>query len=131
MSSPSNSRFSQLYSRDDGSESKTKQSDIDFFKPEVTEVFQDLFAFTEDQREEAIHRFNLLNSLIDIHGPCLTIKKIEQSQDQLHDKFGTDVPSVISIYRYWKLYKEGDFELSSLAPKKTTGNTHSKISKVD
>ena len=129
MSSSSPSRFGQLYSRDDGSESKMKQSDIDFFKPEVTEEFQDVFAFTEDQREEAIHRFNLLNSLIDIHGPCLTIKKIEQSQDQLHDKFGTDVPSVISIYRYWKLYKEGDFELSSLVPKKTTGNTHSKISK--
>jgi len=128
MSHSSHTRFSQLYSRDDGSASKIKQSDIDFFKPAASEVFQDLFAFTEEQREETIHRFNLLNSLIDIHGPSLTIKKIEQSQDQLRDKFGTNVPSVISIYRYWKLYKEGNFELSSLVPKKTAGNTQSKVS---
>nr|WP_175556569.1 Mu transposase C-terminal domain-containing protein [Moritella viscosa] len=105
-----------------------KQSDIDFFKPEIIETFQDVFAFTEEQREEAIHRFNLLSTLVDIHGPCLTIKNIELSKEQLKDKFGSHVPSTISIYRYWKLYKESDFELSSLIPKKTTGNTKSKVS---
>ncbi|MGR6778351.1 Mu transposase C-terminal domain-containing protein [Moritella viscosa] len=128
MSSSSVSRFNQLYSPDDGAKSKVKQSDIDFFKPEIIETFQDVFAFTEEQREEAIHRFNLLSTLVDIHGPCLTIKNIELSKEQLKDKFGSHVPSTISIYRYWKLYKESDFELSSLIPKKTTGNTKSKVS---
>lgn len=128
MSSSSASRFNQLYSPEDGAESKVKQSDIDFFKPEIIETFQDVFAFTEEQREEAIHRFNLLHTLVDIHGPSLTTKKIELSKEQLKDKFGSYVPSAISIYRYWKLYKESDFELSSLIPKKTTGNTKSKVS---
>lgn len=128
MSRSSPSRFGQLYSADGGSKSKIKQSDIYFFKPEVVETFQDVFAFTENQREEAIHRFNLLNALVDIHGPNLTIKRIEQSKELLKDKFGCHVPSSISLYRYWKRYKENDFELSSLIPKKTAGNARAKIS---
>ncbi|TOA93432.1 hypothetical protein CGK16_24430, partial [Vibrio parahaemolyticus] len=56
-----------------------KQSDISKpkislgvpFGTEIQETYQDLFSFDEKRRDEAIHRYNILDVLIDLHGPSL------------------------------------------------------------
>ncbi|NEU23786.1 integrase, partial [Vibrio parahaemolyticus] len=93
------------------------------FGIELQESYQDLFSFDEKRRDEAIHRYNILDYLIELHGPSLTLKKISGSMKGLADKFHPNVPSAPSIYRYWTTFKKSGFVLSSLIPGVTRGNT--------
>ncbi|MBF4343300.1 integrase, partial [Vibrio anguillarum] len=92
------------------------------FGTELQERYQDLFSFDEKRRDEAIHRYNILDYLIELHGPSLTLKKILGSMKGLEDKFYPNVPSPPSIYRYWNTYKKSGFVLSYLVPGVTSGN---------
>ncbi|HHC6609861.1 Mu transposase C-terminal domain-containing protein [Vibrio alginolyticus] len=93
------------------------------FGIELQESYQDLFSFDEKRRDEAVHRYNILDYLIELHGPSLTLRKISGSMKGLEDKFHSNVPSAPSIYRYWTTFKKSGFVLSSLIPGVTRGNT--------
>ena len=95
---------------------------------DIEESYKDIFAFDECLRDEAIFRYNILDTLVDIHGLSLSIKHIEASNHLLNDKFGPNVPSVISIYRYWRAFSRSGFELSSLIPNVSSGNTKKRVS---
>lgn len=107
-----------------------KQSDISKpkvsmgvpFGTEIQETYQDIFSFDEKRRDEAIHRYNILDVLIELHGPSLNLKKITHSMAYLEDKFHSNLPSASSIYRYWNTFKGSGFVLSSLIPGVTRGN---------
>ncbi|ANQ28601.1 integrase [Vibrio natriegens] len=97
------------------------------FGKDLEEQYTDIFAFDEYRRDEAIHRYNMLDALVELHGPNLTLKKINQSSDYLEDKFKPDVPSASSIYRYWNTFKESGFELAALIPGVTKGNRTQRV----
>lgn len=100
----------------ESSSSKPKETRALPLWEEIDETFKDIFAFDEERRNEAIFRYNLLDTLVDLNGPELTIKKIEQSHEYLKDKFGSHVRSLVLFlniglrlnslninYRHWYL----------------------------
>ncbi|EKO3903914.1 integrase, partial [Vibrio fluvialis] len=113
--------FGGFFSEKNSNISVPKRSKGAPFGTELQESYQDLFSFDEKRRDEAIHRYNILDVLIDLHGPCLNLKKISDSMPYLEDKFHSNIPSAPSIYRYWNTFKESGFVLSSLIPGVTRG----------
>jgi putative transposase len=97
------------------------------FGTELQESYQDLFSFDEKRRDEAIHRYNILDALVHLHGIYLTKKKIEESREFLEEKFKPNVPSTSSIYRYWNVFKKSEFRLASLIPGVTKGNRTQRV----
>ncbi|EPB4930988.1 hypothetical protein ACRJBZ_000370 [Vibrio fluvialis] len=112
----------------ESSSSKPKETRALPLWEEIDETFKDIFAFDEERRNEAIFRYNLLDALVDLNGPELTIKKIEQSHEYLKDKFGSHVRSPSSIFKYWSSFEQSEYQLSSLVPKVTRGNTNKRVS---
>jgi len=112
----------------ESSSSKPKETRALPLWEEIDETFKDIFAFDEERRNEAIFRYNLLDALVDLNGPELTIKKIEQSHEYLKDKFGSHVRSPSSIFKYWSSFKQSEYQLSSLVPKVTRGNANKRVS---
>ncbi|MCY9844539.1 Mu transposase C-terminal domain-containing protein [Vibrio caribbeanicus] len=121
-------RFGDLFpSYDSGMVSRPKETlSLPLWK-DVDLVFKDVFGVSEEQRDEAIHRYNVLEFLIERYGNNFSTKEIGDALPTLEEKFGLTMPSVSSIYRYWRTFKKSDFQLSSLIPKVTAGNTASNV----
>ncbi|MBV7297704.1 Mu transposase C-terminal domain-containing protein [Enterovibrio paralichthyis] len=119
--------FGSFFPQKDSNTSEPKISVGVAFGEELKEAYTDIFAFDEKRRDEAIYRYNILDALVDIHGPNMTKKNIMQSKVFLEEKFGQNVPSSSSIWRYWKSFKESEFKLSSLIPDVTKGNRSQRV----
>ncbi|WP_210467773.1 Mu transposase C-terminal domain-containing protein [Vibrio crassostreae] len=125
MPSEGSKRFGELFpSTNFDNESKPKETlSLPLWK-DVDLTFKDVFSVGEDRRNEAIHRYNILEFLIDQYGTDFSKKQIDESLTALTDKFGSSTPSAISIYRYWRAFKKSNFQLNSLIPKVSAGNTN-------
>ncbi|MCG6435209.1 DDE-type integrase/transposase/recombinase [Vibrio parahaemolyticus] len=124
MNDEDTDRFGELFpSSSSGVLSKPKETlSLPLWK-DVDLVFKDVFGVSEERREEAIHRYNVLEFLIERYGNNFSKKEIDEALPTLEEKFGSSTPSASSIYRYWRAFKKSDFQLSSLIPKVTAGNT--------
>ncbi|HIF9059465.1 TPA: Mu transposase C-terminal domain-containing protein [Photobacterium damselae] len=124
MSDEDTERFDELFpSSRSGIVSKPKETlSLPVWK-DIDLVFKDVFSVSEERRDEAIHRYNVLEFLIERYGKNFSIKEINDAFPILKEKFGSTTPSASSIYRYWRAFKKSDFQLSSLIPKVTAGNT--------
>ncbi|NOI36097.1 transposase [Vibrio cyclitrophicus] len=122
MAEQNTQRFGQLFPSSDN-ESKPKETlSLPVWK-DIDLTFKDVFVVSEELRDEAIHRYNVLEFLIVRYGNNFSKKEIDDALPTLEEKFGSTTPSASSIYRYWRAFKKSDFQLSSLIPKVTTGNT--------
>ncbi len=128
MNDEDTERFGDLFpSSSSGMVSKPKETlSLPLWK-DVDLVFKDVFGVSEERRDEAIHRYNVLEILIEKYGTDFSKKEIDDSLPILEEKFGLSMPSASSIYRYWRTFKKSDFQLSSLIPKVTAGNTGSNV----
>ncbi|PSB85364.1 integrase [Photobacterium damselae subsp. damselae] len=124
MSDEDTERFDELFpSSRSGIVSKPKETlSLPVWK-DIDLVFKDVFSVSEERRDEAIHRYNVLEFLIERYGKNFSIKEINDAFPILKEKFGSTTPSASSIYRYWRAFRKSDFQLSSLIPKVTAGNT--------
>lgn len=124
MNDEDTERFGELFpSTSSGVLSKPKETlSLPLWK-DVDLVYKDVFSVNEGRRNEAIHRYNILEFLIERYGDNISKKKINEALPTLEEKFGSSVPSASSIYRYWRVFKQSGFQLSSLIPKVTQGNT--------
>ncbi|HIF9205860.1 TPA: Mu transposase C-terminal domain-containing protein [Photobacterium damselae] len=124
MSDGDTERFDELFpSSRSGIVSKPKETlSLPVWK-DIDLVFKDVFSVSEERRDEAIHRYNVLEFLIERYGKNFSIKEINDAFPILKEKFGSTTPSASSIYRYWRAFRKSDFQLSSLIPKVTAGNT--------
>jgi putative transposase len=128
MSDEDTERFGDLFPRSrSGIASKPKETlSLPLWK-EIDLVFKDVFGVSEERRDEAIHRYNVLELLIERYGKNFSKKEIDDAFPFLKEKFGSTTPSASSIYRYWRTFKKSDFQLSSLIPKVTAGNTSKNV----
>ncbi|HAS6906907.1 Mu transposase C-terminal domain-containing protein [Vibrio parahaemolyticus] len=128
MNDEDTDRFGELFpSSRSGVVSKPKETlSLPLWK-DVDLVFKDVFGVSEERRDEAIHRYNVLELLIERYGTDFSIKEIDDGLPTLKEKFGSNTPSASSIYRYWKAFKKSDYQLSSLIPKVTAGNTGNNV----
>ncbi|MDK9755883.1 DDE-type integrase/transposase/recombinase [Vibrio sp. D173a] len=128
MSDEDTERFGDLFPRSrSGIASKPKETlSLPLWK-EIDLVFKDVFGVSEERRDEAIHRYNILELLIERYGKNFSKKEIDDAFPFLKEKFGSTTPSASSIYRYWRTFKKSDFQLSSLIPKVTAGNTSKNV----
>ncbi|WP_318452062.1 Mu transposase C-terminal domain-containing protein [Photobacterium leiognathi] len=128
MSNENTERFGELFpSSRSGIVSKPKETlSLPLWK-DIDLVFKDVFGVSEERRDEAIHRYNILEFLIDRYGKNFSKKEIDDAFPILEEKFGSTTPSASSIYRYWRVFKKSDFQLSSLIPKVTAGNTSTNV----
>lgn len=128
MSDEDTERFGELFPRSrSGIASKPKETlSLPLWK-EIDLVFKDVFGVSEERRDEAIHRYNVLELLIERYGKNFSKKEIDDAFPFLKEKFGSTTPSASSIYRYWRTFKKSDFQLSSLIPKVTAGNTSKNV----
>ncbi|WP_063337606.1 MULTISPECIES: hypothetical protein [unclassified Marinomonas] len=78
------------------------------------EVFKDISVFSETLRNEAIHRYNIINYLIHHDVQIFTERHIIPHLPVLKEKFGDDIPNWRTISRWWKSFKESDFQIVSL-----------------
>lgn len=97
MPSEGSKRFGELFpSTNFDNESKPKETlSLPLWK-DVDLTFKDVFSVDEDRRNEAIHRYNILEFLIDQYGTDFSKKQIDESLTALIDKFGSSTPSAIS-----------------------------------
>ncbi|MDF5081803.1 Mu transposase C-terminal domain-containing protein [Vibrio parahaemolyticus] len=124
MNDEDTERFGELFpSSSSGVQSKPKETLSLPLWEDVDLVFKDVFGVSEERRDEAIHRYNVLELLIERYGNNFSKKEIDEALPTLEEKFGSSTPSAITIYRYWRAFKKSDFQLSSLIPKITAGNT--------
>ncbi|NRB70222.1 MAG: DDE-type integrase/transposase/recombinase [Vibrio sp.] len=124
MNDEDTERFGELFpSSSSGVQSKPKETLSLPLWEDVDVVFKDVFGVSEERRDEAIHRYNVLELLIERYGNNFSKKEIDEALPTLEEKFGSSTPSAITIYRYWRAFKKSDFQLSSLIPKITAGNT--------
>ncbi|CAL6169694.1 Mu transposase C-terminal domain-containing protein [Vibrio alginolyticus] len=127
MDNEDTERFGDLFpSTSSGMVSKPKETLALPLWKDIDLVFKDVFGVSEERRDEAIYRYNLLEFLIEQYGSNFSKKEIEEALPTLEEKFGSATPSASSIYRYWRAFKKSDFQLSSLIPKVTAGNTGTK-----
>ncbi|WP_282066403.1 Mu transposase C-terminal domain-containing protein [Vibrio rotiferianus] len=126
MKSEVSNRFSELFPSTDN-ESKPKETLSLPLWEDVDVIFKDAFGVSEDRRDEAIHRYNVLELLIERYGTDFSKKEIDDSLPIIQEKFGSSTPSSSSIYRYWRAFKKSGYQLSSLIPKVTAGNTRNKV----
>lgn len=128
MNDEDTDRFGELFpSSSSGMVSKPKETlSLPLWK-DIDLVFKDVFSVSEERRDEAIHRYNVLELLIERYGTDFSKKQIVDGLSTLEEKFGSSTPSASSIYRYWRDFKKSDFQLSSLIPKVTAGNTGSNV----
>ncbi|PQJ42862.1 integrase [Vibrio campbellii] len=128
MSDENTERFGELFpSSRSGITSKPKETlSLPLWK-DIDLVFKDVFGVSEERRDEAIHRYNVLEFLIERYGENFSKKEIDDAFPSLKEKFGLTTPSASSIYRYWRTFKKSDFQLSSLIPKVTAGNTSKNV----
>ncbi|AYV24664.1 Mu transposase C-terminal domain-containing protein [Vibrio mediterranei] len=128
MSDEDTERFGELFpSSRSGIASKPKETlSLPLWK-DIDLVFKDVFGVSEERRDEAIHRYNVLELLIERYGKNFSKKEIDDAFPSLKEKFGSTTPSASSIYRYWRTFKKSDFQLSSLIPKVTAGNTSKNV----
>lgn len=127
MADQNTQRFGKLFPSSDN-ESKPKVTlSLPVWK-DIDLTFKDVFVVSEERRDEAIHRYNVLEFLIVRYGNNFSKKEIDDALPTLEEKFGSTTPSASSIYRYWRAFKKSDFQLSSLIPKITAGNTGNKVS---
>ncbi|MEX3070455.1 Mu transposase C-terminal domain-containing protein [Vibrio alginolyticus] len=124
MNDEDTDRFGELFpSSSSGALSKPNETlSLPLWK-DIDLVFKDVFGVSEERRDEAIHRYNVLEFLIERYGNNFSKKEIDDALPSLEEKFGSSTPSASSIYRYWRAFKKSDFQLSSLIPKVTAGNT--------
>lgn len=115
MSDEDTERFDELFpSSRSGIVSKPKETlSLPVWK-DIDLVFKDVFSVSEERRDEAIHRYNVLEFLIERYGKNFSIKEINDAFPILKEKFGSTTPSASSIYRYWRAFRKSDFQLSSL-----------------
>lgn len=124
MNDEDTERFGELFpSSSSGVQSKPKETLSLPLWEDADLVFKDVFGVSEERRDEAIHRYNVLELLIERYGNNFSKKEIDEALPTLEEKFGSSTPSAITIYRYWRAFKKSDFQLSSLIPKITAGNT--------
>lgn len=124
MSDEDTERFSELFPTSrSGIASKPMETLSLPVWEDIDLVFKDVFGVSEERRDEAIHRYNVLELLIERYGKNFSKKQIDDAFPILEEKFGSTTPSASSIYRYWRAFKKSDFQLSSLIPKVTAGNT--------
>lgn len=128
MSDEDTERFGELFpSSRSGIASKPKETlSLPLWK-DIDLTFKDVFGVSEERRDEAIHRYNVLEFLIERYGKNFSKKEIDDAFPSLKEKFGSTTPSASSIYRYWRTFKKSDFQLSSLIPKVTAGNTSKNV----
>ncbi|WP_261883512.1 Mu transposase C-terminal domain-containing protein [Vibrio pelagius] len=128
MSDEDTERFGELFpSSRSGIASKPKETlSLPLWK-DIDLVFKDVFGVNEERRDEAVHRYNVLEFLIERYGKNFSKKEIDDAFPSLNEKFGSTTPSASSIYRYWRTFKKSDFQLSSLIPKVTAGNTSKNV----
>jgi len=128
MSDDDTGRFGELFpSSRSGIVSKPKETlSLPLWK-DIDLVFKDVFGVSEERRDQAIHRYNVLEFLVERYGKNFSKKEIDDAFPTLKEKFGSTTPSASSIYRYWRTFKKSDFQLSSLIPKVTAGNTEKNV----
>ncbi|WP_114786278.1 Mu transposase C-terminal domain-containing protein [Vibrio tetraodonis] len=128
MSDEDTERFGELFpsSRSGIASKPMEKLSLPLWK-DVDLVFKDVFGASEERRDEAIHRYNVLELLIERYGKNFSKKEIDDAFPILEEKFGSTTPSASSIYRYWRAFKKSDFQLSSLIPKVTAGNTDKNV----
>lgn len=128
MNDEETERFGELFpSSRSGMLSKPKETlSLPLWK-DVDLVFKDVFGVSEERRDEAIHRYSVLEFLIERYGNNFSKREIDDALPTLEEKFGSSTPSASSIYRYWRAFKKSDFQLSSLIPKVTAGNTGNNV----
>lgn len=127
MSDKETLRFGELFPST-GNISKPKETLSKPLWEDIDLTFTDVFSVSEERRDEALHRYNVLEILINRYGTDFSHKEIVDSIPLLEEKFGSNIASSISIYRYWLAFKKSDFKLCSLIPKATAGNTQNKAS---
>ncbi|MDP5033106.1 hypothetical protein, partial [Paraglaciecola sp.] len=91
------------------------------------EPFSDLSAFTIIQRDEAIHRHNIIKFLIKEGVNAFTEKQLTHLLSALVTEFGGPAPNVRTLARWWSLFKSSNFNIVSLVPTIQAGNKKSKI----
>ncbi|OLQ81705.1 integrase [Photobacterium proteolyticum] len=104
---------------------KGQQPDFD-----DSEDLQDLTAFNEKSANEALFRLKILKFITQ---ECseINLKNIEPLRVKLQLAESRQIPSSITIYRWWLSYRKSGFNVTSLAPKiKQRGNRATKVPEV-
>ena len=126
MADKDSQRFGGLFPGPDNKSKPKETLSLPVWK-DIDLTFQDIFSVSENRRNEAIHRYNILEFLMERHGTEFSKKEIIDELPLLEEKFGSNTPSAISIYRHWRAFKKSDYQLSSLIPQVTAGNTKYKV----
>jgi putative transposase len=123
--------FSSFHRKSALQQEKLEQNDRVVDSNDVDEAtYQDISAFPESIANQITFRLNILRFLA---GKCekITPKAIEPYRvalQRLHDK---NIPSAISIYRWWLVFRASGYNPVSLAPDfKSRGNRGAKVSPV-
>ncbi len=111
-----------------------KPTEIEFNQNEIDQIyglgeeFKDISVFSESLRDEAIHRYNILNYLIQHGVQTFTERHIIPHLPILKEKFGDDIPNWRTISRWWKSFKESDSQIVSLiSTAKNKGNRNKRL----
>ncbi len=98
----------------------------DGLQPTEPATFRALSVFTTTQRDQAIHRLNLIKYLLKAGVRSFTEKTITPLLPELVREFGNDIPSWRTLARWWSLFKSSDFDIVALVPQITKGNSNFK-----
>ncbi|WP_162197507.1 Mu transposase C-terminal domain-containing protein [Marinomonas sp. S3726] len=93
------------------------------------EELKDISAFSETLRNEAIHRYNIINYLIKNDVQIFTERHIIPHEPLLKEKFGDDIPNWRTISRWWKSFKESNFQIVSLVT--TAKNKGNRVKRLE
>ncbi len=106
-----------------------RTEELEFIDDE--QVNQDLSSFSPQSQREALFRLNLLRNILLKCEGNINIKAIEPLRVGLQRQFKENIPSSITIYRWWLKYRQSDYNIVSLVPKtRKRGNRSIKVPEV-